>query len=153
MFCEKGVRRTFAKFTRKQLCQSPFFIKKSLWYRCFPVNFAEFLRTPFLMEHLLWLLLFTDGAIPLHNFEFWKKKKIVPLLTKQFFSRRFQSYKIFHERVSCVKNGTQRQFDQIKYVFKIWLNRSEKCSIADVWFGSRYASVSKTLHLTFLKRI
>ena len=25
--------------------------------RCFPVNFAKFLRTPFLKEHLLWLLL------------------------------------------------------------------------------------------------
>ena len=24
---------------------------------CFPVNFAKFLRTPFLIEHLRWLLL------------------------------------------------------------------------------------------------
>ena len=24
------------------------FIKKRLWHRCFPVNFAKFLRTPFL---------------------------------------------------------------------------------------------------------
>ena len=31
------------------------FIKKSLWHRCFPVNFAKFLRTPFLTEHLRWL--------------------------------------------------------------------------------------------------
>ena len=33
------------------------FIKKRLWYKCFPVNFAKFLRTPFLTEHLWWLLL------------------------------------------------------------------------------------------------
>ena len=32
-------------------------LKKGLWYRCFPVNFAKFLRTPFLIEHLWWLLL------------------------------------------------------------------------------------------------
>ena len=32
-------------------------LKKRLWDRCFPVNFAKFLRTPFLIEHLLWLLL------------------------------------------------------------------------------------------------
>ena len=55
----KGVLRNFAKFTRKNLCQSLFFnkvtslrpttlLKKRLWYRCFPVNFANFLRTPFL---------------------------------------------------------------------------------------------------------
>ena len=28
------------------------FIKKRLWHRCFPVNFAEFLRPPFFAEHL-----------------------------------------------------------------------------------------------------
>ena len=32
-------------------------LKKRLWHRCFPVNFAEFLRTPFFTEHLWWLLL------------------------------------------------------------------------------------------------
>ena len=31
--------------------------KKGLWHRCLPVNFAKFLRTPFLKEHLWWLLL------------------------------------------------------------------------------------------------
>ena len=36
----KGVLRNFAKFTGKQLCQS-------LWERCFPVNFAKFLRITF----------------------------------------------------------------------------------------------------------
>ena len=60
---KKGVLRNFAKFTGKYLCQSLFFnkiaglgpatlLKKRLWHRCFPVNFAKFLRTPFLTEHL-----------------------------------------------------------------------------------------------------
>ena len=26
----------------------PALLKKRLWYKCFPVNFAKFLRTPFL---------------------------------------------------------------------------------------------------------
>ena len=34
-----------------------FLIKKGLWKRCFPVNIAKFLRTPFLTGHLWWLLL------------------------------------------------------------------------------------------------
>ena len=34
-----------------------FIIKKRLWHRCFPVNFAKFLRTPSFTEHLRWLLL------------------------------------------------------------------------------------------------
>ena len=32
-------------------------IKKRPWYRCFPVNFGKFPRTPFFIEHLWWLLL------------------------------------------------------------------------------------------------
>ena len=55
----KGVLRNFAKFTGKHLCQSPFLnkvaglspaalLKRSLWHRCFPMNLAKFLRTPFL---------------------------------------------------------------------------------------------------------
>ena len=33
-------------------------LKKRLWHRYFPRNFAKFLRTPSLTEHLQWLLLF-----------------------------------------------------------------------------------------------
>ena len=33
-------------------------LKKRLWHTCFPVNFAKFLRIPFLTEHLWWLPLF-----------------------------------------------------------------------------------------------
>ena len=65
---KKRVLRNFAKFTGKHLCQSLFFsrvaglrpvisLKKRLWHRCFPVNIAKFIRTPFLKEHLWWLLL------------------------------------------------------------------------------------------------
>ena len=33
------------------------FLKRRLWRRCFPVNFPEFLRTPFLQNTFGWLLL------------------------------------------------------------------------------------------------
>ena len=55
---KKGTLRDFAKFKGKRLCQSLFFnkvtglrpatlLKKRPWHRCFPVNFARFLRTTF----------------------------------------------------------------------------------------------------------
>ena len=61
VFCKKDVLRNFAKFTEKHLCQSLFFnkvadlrpatlCKERLWRRCFSVNFAKFLRTPFPTE-------------------------------------------------------------------------------------------------------
>ena len=31
--------------------------QKRHWHRCFPVNFAKFLRIPFFTEHLQWMLL------------------------------------------------------------------------------------------------
>ena len=57
----KGVLRNFTKLTVKCLCQSPFFnkvarawtlSKNRLSRRCFPVNFAKFLRITFVAEHL-----------------------------------------------------------------------------------------------------
>ena len=73
MFCKKGVLKNFTKFTGKYLRWSLFLIKlqavavggrqvvagrllqaeatllkKKLWYWCFPLSFAKFLRTPFL---------------------------------------------------------------------------------------------------------
>ena len=68
VFCKKNVLRNFTKFTGKHLRQScrpnkvaglksVALLKKRLWDRFFPVNFAKFLRTPFLVEHLWWLLL------------------------------------------------------------------------------------------------
>ena len=53
-----SVLRNFTKFTEKYLGLSATFLKKRLWHRCFPVSFVKFLRTLFLTEQLLWLLLY-----------------------------------------------------------------------------------------------
>ena len=64
----KSVLMNFAKLTGKDKCQSPFLnkvaglrpaslLKKRLWHRRFPVNFAKFLRTSFLQN--------TYGRLPL----------------------------------------------------------------------------------------
>ena len=43
VFYKKGVLKNFAKFCLR----SATLLKKRLWHRCFPVNFANFLRAPF----------------------------------------------------------------------------------------------------------
>ena len=43
---------------KKQLCNCLFF-NKVAGLRLFPVNFVKFLRTPFIIEQLRWLLLFS----------------------------------------------------------------------------------------------
>ena len=52
----KSVLRNFAKFTGKHLCQT-LFLNKELWHRCFPVNFAKFLKSSFLHNTSGWLFL------------------------------------------------------------------------------------------------
>ena len=74
MFCKKGVLRNFGKFAGKHLCQSFFFnklaglspatlLKKRPWHNCCPMNFPKFLRTPFLTQHLWWLLLEVQNSL------------------------------------------------------------------------------------------
>ena len=59
VFCKKGVVKNFEKFTEKHMYQSNFlnkvaglrpesYFKNRLRHRCFPMNFAKFLRTPLL---------------------------------------------------------------------------------------------------------
>ena len=73
---KKGVPRNSAQFKGKHLCKSLFFnkvaglrpaslLKKRPWHRCFPVNFAKFLRTPFLQN--------TSGRLLLAYL--WEQKK------------------------------------------------------------------------------
>ena len=116
MFYKKGILRSFVKFTGKHLCQSLFLIKlqpqpvtllkKRLWHRCFPVNFAifprtpfrsatllkkrlwdmcflvnfaRFLRTPFLTKHLRWLLLELHDKLKLKLY----KRKAFPGIVQE----------------------------------------------------------------------
>ena len=55
-----SVKKAFLKILKnaeENACARVSFLKKRLWNRCFVVNFAKFLRTSFLTEHLRWLLL------------------------------------------------------------------------------------------------
>ena len=38
--------------SQENTCARVSFLKKRLWHKCFPVNFAKFLRTCFFTEHL-----------------------------------------------------------------------------------------------------
>ena len=86
VFCKKGILRNFGKFTGKHKCQSLYlnkvagqacnFIKIETLTQVFPVNFPKFLRTPFLREHLRWLLLVLTnfGTTMLHENKIRKNK-------------------------------------------------------------------------------
>ena len=64
VFCKKGVFTNFTKFTGKKPVPEPLFnkvagfipatlLKKTLWHRCFPVNFMKFLKAFFVFIKFL----------------------------------------------------------------------------------------------------
>ena len=55
MFFKRDVLKNFANFTGKHQCWC--LVCNFITNRCFPVKFANFLRTPVFTEHLRWLLL------------------------------------------------------------------------------------------------
>ena len=132
MFCKKVVLRNSAKFTGKHLCQRFIFnrvaglravtlLEKSLWRRCFLVNFAKFLETPFSTEHLKWLLLII-----------FKKNQLFHLSITNIYQRSTQfiwnnGYKVilldipFFEKFNlvfkcCIVNWTPWCSDYIRYM-------------------------------------
>ena len=56
VFCKKVFIET-PQNSQENTCARVSFLKKRLGHRCFPVNIAKFVRTPFFKEHLWWLLL------------------------------------------------------------------------------------------------
>ena len=93
VFCEKGVLRNFAKFTGKHLCQSLFLnkvvglrpaalLKKRLWHKCFPANFAKYLRTPLLPKNHSRLLVERITVISNIFTKFWSTCAASPLLSR-----------------------------------------------------------------------
>ena len=60
VFCKKVLLEN-----SQNTCARDFFLLKHL-HRCFPVNFAKFLRTPFFTKHLRWLLLYSRQKCTLY---------------------------------------------------------------------------------------
>ena len=55
---KKNITYWLVKNSRNDLNTAPATLsKKRLWHRCFPMNLAKFLRTPFLQNTSSWLLL------------------------------------------------------------------------------------------------
>ena len=57
-FSVKKMFLEISQNSQENNCAGISFLIETLWHSCFPVNFAKFLRTTFLTEHLRWLLLF-----------------------------------------------------------------------------------------------
>ena len=76
LFC--SVKKMFLEISQnsqENACARVSFLNKRLWHRGFPVNFAKFLRTSFLTEHLQWLLLAFQSESALYSFRTSRSKQ------------------------------------------------------------------------------
>ena len=98
VFYKKGALKNFAKFTGNHLCQSLFFnkvaglrpatlFKKRLCHRCFPVNFAQFLRTLFSQNN-------SGGCFCLTHYQ--RKLKVFPRNSDYILQK--QPPEVFYEK-------------------------------------------------------
>ena len=72
-------------------------LKKRHWHRCFSVNFTKFLRTPFLTEHLRWLLPNSNLNIFLKECSLVKIEAAIHLRNFLSLSRMFQNNLLFRK--------------------------------------------------------
>ena len=71
-------------------------LKKRTWHRCFPVNFVKFLRTPFLTDHLWWLLLIVICTVIANTIIVAQRRfqNHVKYLWQNFFEKKVKSQKL-----------------------------------------------------------
>ena len=82
-------RFSHQKYSMKNVLRPATLLKKRLWERCFPVNFAKFLRTPFLQNTSGRLLLCFMAFIPpqrLKNICYWKSTVISIIVYRNILS-------------------------------------------------------------------
>ena len=135
-FCKKSVLRNFAKFTGKHLCQSLFFIKvaglrsatllkKKLWHRFFPMNFAKFLRTPFLQN--------TSGGCFCNNLCFFTLQYFVTtFLIPNCFTAIKPDRKSYHENERDKENYSY-SYSNYFYPYNLSLSDTPHYSFDSYW--------------------
>ena len=98
VFCKKVALKFFKKIYKKTPVPKPAtLLKERLWYRCFPVNFAKFLRTTFFIEHLRWLLLnlFQNTYYP-NNHYLLCEKSVLCIWDENTFIKNFYANYFFN---------------------------------------------------------
>ena len=86
-------RESFQKQPPEVFCR-----KRTLWHRCFPVNLAKFLRTPFLKEHL-WA---TASKFLLDCKQHFKTRKEMKMKRKELLQTFFKKKICFLYQVSAI---------------------------------------------------
>ena len=116
----------------KEICSQKFrkiqrktFLKKRLWHRCFSVNFAKFLRTTFLTEHLRWLLLRCKQKLN-------RQKSSICLCVRKSLERVFitakQSYELYNtntKKQAIFLQVARTQFSRIQQQSAVGINSQE----------------------------
>ena len=116
----------------RPVCGPVTLLKKILWHRFFPVNFAKFLKTIFLIEQLQWLFLFFHSVRSWSSSETYiHERQICHLNVKEtFFRVLFGFYYFFFAYIFTIKRNKALscnfKCNSVYTVFILVSNRYEK---------------------------
>ena len=120
---KKGALRNFAEITGKHLWQSLFFnkvarpatlLKKRIWHRFFPVDFAKFLATPFYrtpLDDCFWQTIGQKLGKKEENY-----KNLIILITKKEIKVKWKAFFIIFKSLLLVKNKKYQKPAKINYI-------------------------------------
>ena len=120
---KKGALRNFAEITGKHLWQSLFFnkvarpatlLKKRIWHRFFPVDFAKFLATPFYgtpLDDCFWQTIGQKLGKKEENY-----KNLIILITKKEIKVKWKAFFIIFKILLLVKNKKYQKPAKINYI-------------------------------------
>ena len=144
MFCKKGVLRNFVK-SQENTCarvsllkklQARGLLKKRLWHRCVPVNFAESLRTTFIQS--------TSGRLLLH-------RDISSLPGKLLDFRNF--FKQLLESRAFIKSNDWFLHEIQYFIKKDYTNSHWRCSIKKSALKNFANLTGNKIRLRFLSKM
>ena len=139
---KKCVLENWAKFTGKHLCQYFFFnkvagltlLKKRIWHSYFSVNFAKFLRTPFLQNtpRRLFLYLFNwilvaerlRNNLTMTSLKDIEKKDTIPNTRE----RTLTDYRVI---VGCCDTDDKKHSNNVFIFLWILTNEGKRCRSCD----------------------
>ena len=141
----KGVLR-ISQNSQENTCEPATLLKKRLWYRCFPVNYVKFLRTPFSRN--------TSGRLPLNvDLNTARQKQVSQLILIQSLEiKRFQKFGTWKAFYSWSKVFFQYSFHlsflqkkkkskAIQQLFQSAINQMISLSHSKLFCGTSFFSV------------
>ena len=138
------------------------YYKREPWHRCFPVNFAIF--TPFLTEHLWWLLLVVIYFVIANTYSCWFFAKLswekiifrknISVFTKIYSFLQKKNVFVWKKSFIMKKFFIEKNFfyrEKLYLISEIYFYTENICVINKIWIFLKYIFISAKKKILIIK--